>query len=251
MLTNSLNSRSLRVILLIVATLTTFLVMSGDALAAKKSCQPKGTKVLWKQGSARVYYRPEPGYGPGLQEGAVPSVCSSKFTRRYTLQPRSIKGSNYFGAYRWNGRFLYFTTSGIYALYSGSAFPALIDLKTGFTTLKISQGRTVQLPEPAIANPKPVECGGGYYGCWSGATRVALGPKRSFAVSSSFSRSGPGPATPPRGQITLYCVSQNFTKLATGVIDDELSVGESYTLKRDGNRATWLSKGVRRSVKFC
>ncbi|MBI2690382.1 MAG: hypothetical protein HYX29_00335 [Solirubrobacterales bacterium] len=251
MLTNSSRSRSLRIALLAIAALTTFLVLTGDAVAAAKSCQPKGTKALWSQGSATVYYRSEPSSGQTLQEGAVPSVCSSKFTRRYKLQPRSDKGSYFFGDYHWNGRYLYFTTSGIYPLYSGPESPALIDLKTGLTTLKLPEEQPVTRPEGAIETPKTVVCGGGYYGCWSGATRVALGSNRSFAISSSYSPSGPGPATPPRGEITLYCVNQSFTRLTAGVIDDELTVGESYTLKRDGNRATWLSKGVRRSVKFC
>ena len=167
------------------------------------------------------------------------------------LQPRSVKGPNFFGSYRWNGRYLYFTISGINALSTDPASPELIDLKTGLTTLKLPEGQAVTRPEGAIANPKPVECGGGYFGCWSGATRVALGSNRSFVTSGSYWVSGPGPATPPRGEITLYCVNQSFTKLSAGVIDDELTVGESHTLKRDGDRATWLSKGVRRSVKFC
>lgn len=251
MLTNSLSSRSLRIALLIVASLTTLLVLSGEAIATAKSCQPKGARVLWKQGSVRVYFHAQPGSGPSLPEGGVPSACSSKFSRRYTLKPRADKRDYFFGNYRWNGRYLYFTTYDIRPLSSGPPVPELIDLRTGLTTLKLPTGQTVRRPEGAIENPKPVECGGGYYGCWSGATRVALGSNRSFAISSSYSPSGPGPATPPRGEITLYCVNQSFTRLTAGVMDDELSVGESYTLKRDGNRATWLSKGVRRSVKFC
>jgi hypothetical protein len=235
-----------RLSLALVAALA--LTVSGalaptPAGAAAKSCLPKGAKSLWHRGTAQVYFWPERGNSNrNLLEGQIPSVCSSKYSRRYKLQPRSLKGSYFFANYHWNGRYLYFTTEGIYALTSGPPLPQLIDLKRGLTTLKN--------PSPELQDQTPFDCQGTYFGCWSGAINVALSSYRGFFISST-EQSGAGGGSPPRGEIIRYCLDFDYNHYTAQVVDSQLSVAEATTLKSSGGRAVWTSQGVEKSAEYC
>jgi hypothetical protein len=208
---------------------------SPAANAAAKSCQPANTKTLFTQGTAVVYSRRVKGPGGGYFKNKVYG-CSRKYMRSFRLQPDPSGRGDDVSMFTWNGRYLFFTTGYASPADVGSwRLPNLIDLKNGRSSRELHS---------ETQDWQPFDCGAG---CSSAVKKVVLGKGRSFVTGGTLSGNQSS-----RQEVTLYCVSSDFTSITARLVDYELTAAELKTLRHDNmGGATWKSRGMPKSVAFC